>query len=328
MRSIGFSTGAIAKDYFKKAVEISRLQKLDAIELSALRKEELPGIVDWLKHPTPAGFSYLSIHAPSRYAPDEEAAIANSLLPAIENGYRVVIHPDAVCQPARWRAFGKWLCIENMDKRKPVGRTATELRKIFSKLPEASFCFDIGHARQVDPTMSAAGEMLREFRGRLAQLHVSDVNSSSQHERLNWCASESFAKVADLVPAETPWILETPMNAADSSADRSIQKEIAKAQSALARLDNWRMVATTIDKKKAQSSDWPQFVREQLTQPEKMVLILMCCQKVDKKTISTNLGVPADEIDSLLESVRRRFELITGGDKPPTRIPGFTKAAI
>ena len=328
MRSIGFSTGAIAKDDFQKGVEISRRQKLDAIELSALRKEELPGIADWLKNSPTADFNYVSIHAPSRYARDEESAIANSLLPALERGFHIVIHPDAVCEPAHWQVFGKWLCIENMDKRKPIGRTATELRKIFSKLPEASFCFDIGHARQVDPTMSAAREMLREFCGRLAQLHVSDVNSSSQHERMNWCASESFAKVADLVPAETPWILETPIDATDASGDRSIQEELAAARLALARLDNWKAISTIIGEKNAESSGWRQFVREELTRSERLVLILMFCENIDKKTINTNLGIPADEIDSLLKSVRRRFEEKTGNDKPPTKNRELTKTAV
>ncbi len=328
MRSIGFSTGALAKDDFKKAVEISHRQKLGAIELSALRKEELPGIVGWLKNSTTASFNYVSIHAPSRYAADEEVAIANSLLPAMERGFHIVIHPDAVREPAHWKAFGRSLCIENMDKRKPIGRTATELRKIFNKLPEASFCFDIGHARQVDPTMSAAGEMLREFSGRLAQLHVSDVNSSSQHERLNWCASQSFAKVADLVPAETPWILETPIDAAGSSADRAIQEEIAAARAALTRLKNCQAISRIIGEKNAESAAWRQFVRNELNRSEKTVLILMIYENYNAETITANLGIPTSQIDSLLKSVRHRFEELTGSDKPPTEILGLPKAAV
>lgn len=40
-----------------------------------------------------------------------------------------------------------------MDKRKRIGCTAMQLRRFFDELPEATFCFDMGHARQVDPTM-------------------------------------------------------------------------------------------------------------------------------------------------------------------------------
>ncbi|MDX1981230.1 MAG: hypothetical protein SFV51_13245 [Bryobacteraceae bacterium] len=55
---------------------------------------------------------------------------------------------------ALWRRFGSLLCVENMDKRKAIGRTARELNLILQQLPEASFCFDIGHLRQAGPTMT------------------------------------------------------------------------------------------------------------------------------------------------------------------------------
>jgi hypothetical protein len=68
----------------------------------------------------------------------------------------MIVHPDAMHIPAKWARFGDLLCIENMDKRKPIGQTVTDLADIFEALPRASLCFDIGHARQVDPTMSDA----------------------------------------------------------------------------------------------------------------------------------------------------------------------------
>ena len=66
-----------------------------------------------------------------------------------------------------WAQFGARLGIENMDKRKPIGHTAADLTRIFDVLPSASFCFDIGHARQVDPTMSEATAILQVCRARL-----------------------------------------------------------------------------------------------------------------------------------------------------------------
>lgn len=68
-----------------------------------------------------------------------------------------------------------------MDNRKPSGRTVSELRELFRQLPEASFCFDIGHAKQIDPTMASAILMLREFGGRLKQVHMSDVGPAGEH---------------------------------------------------------------------------------------------------------------------------------------------------
>jgi hypothetical protein len=108
-----------------------------------------------------------------------------------------------------WRGFGEWLCIENMDKRKPVGRTVAELEPFFKEFPDASFCFDIGHARQVDPTMSEAALLLRRFGNRLKQIHMSEVNSRSKHDAISFTAVQAFRKVADLIPPGTPIILET-----------------------------------------------------------------------------------------------------------------------
>lgn len=56
----------------------------------------------------------------------------------------------------QWRTLGDRLCIENMDKRKTTGRTADELAVFFAGLTEATLSFDIGHARQIDPTMCEA----------------------------------------------------------------------------------------------------------------------------------------------------------------------------
>jgi hypothetical protein len=67
-----------------------------------------------------------------------------------------------------------------MDKRKPAGRSAAELGRIFAELPDATFCFDIGHARQFDPTMTEAWLILKEFGSKLRQVHVSEVNTRSK----------------------------------------------------------------------------------------------------------------------------------------------------
>jgi len=99
-----------------------------------------------------------------------------------------------------WREFGDLLCVENMDKRKPIGRTARELDRIFTQLPGASLCFDIGHARQCDPTMTEAYLILREFGSKLRQIHVSEVNTASKHDPLSYASIMAFQDVAHLIP--------------------------------------------------------------------------------------------------------------------------------
>jgi len=114
-----------------------------------------------------------------------------------------------------------------MDRRKPLGRTVPEIEDIFKLLPEASLCFDLGHARQVDTTMTLTHLILRRFRCRLRQVHLSEVNTSSKHDRLSYGGILAFQEVASLVPENVPVILETPVG-----EDR-IEHEIERANEAL-----------------------------------------------------------------------------------------------
>jgi hypothetical protein len=133
------------------------------------------------------------------------------------------LHPDAVHDWSHWEGFGDFLCIENMDKRKPTGRTAEELDGIFQRVPDASFCFDIGHARQVDSTMTEAYVILKAFGGRLRQVHLSEVNTRSKHDPLSYGSILAFREVAHLIPESVPVILETPVR------EDQIELEIERA---------------------------------------------------------------------------------------------------
>ncbi len=76
-------------------------------------------------------------------------------------------------------------------------------------LPNASLCFDIGHARQVDPTMMEAWSILQSFRGRIKQLHVGEVNTQSKHDPISLESVLAFQRVAHLLPADVPIVLES-----------------------------------------------------------------------------------------------------------------------
>lgn len=97
---------------------------------------------------------------------------------------------------------------------KPTGRTADELAVYFGELTDATLCFDIGHARQIDPTMCEADAILRRFGARLQQIHLSLANSQGGHEPLNYEAMLAFRRVSHLLPENVPIILETPVPAA------------------------------------------------------------------------------------------------------------------
>lgn len=210
MRPIGFSTGALAFGDFRQALSMLRGKPVDAVELSALRTHELPDLIGALGTIDLSRYRYVSVHAPSSFTEDEEPQVIDQLKHFQRNGWPIVLHPDAVHQIKLWREFGDLLYIENMDKRKPVGRTVAELKAIFSELPEALFCFDMAHARQVDSSMTEARVILRSFGSRLRQLHISEVNTNSKHNRISRGAFRAFREIAHLIPPEIPAILETP----------------------------------------------------------------------------------------------------------------------
>jgi hypothetical protein len=151
-----------------------------AVELSALRQEELAALVAQLGDLDLSDFKYVSFHAPSALEPAFEGEALRLLEQVALRQWPIIVHPDAMHQRGEWARLGECLCIENMDKRKAIGQTGSDLAEIFEALPGASFCFDIGHARQVDPTMNEASMILQCFRDRIRQIHVSEVKHATQ----------------------------------------------------------------------------------------------------------------------------------------------------
>ena len=126
MRPIGFSTGAVAKGDFRRAMQWLRNWHLDAIELSALRIGELAPLIGELPTLDLASFKFISIHAPSQFDCQFEEFVIEEFTEHAQ-AFPVVVHPDVIFTPRLWKRLGSRLLIENMDKRKPVGRTVSEL---------------------------------------------------------------------------------------------------------------------------------------------------------------------------------------------------------
>jgi len=235
MRRFGFSTGAIAKGNFRRALSLLRETEIEVVELSALRMDELEPLISAIPELDLDRYSFVSLHAPSQFTAESEAAVIESLACVARFGFPVVVHPDVVFTPKLWRPLGDTLLIENMDKRKPTGRNVRELRKIFDSLPTARFCFDIGHARQVDPSMTEAAMLLDEFGDRLAEVHMSEVTTASRHDPISFNAVMAFRTVARNIPETTPIILESLID--DGQSD--MHTEIERAHEAL--------LSTTVD---------------------------------------------------------------------------------
>lgn len=221
---IGFSTGSLAYEKVRVGLQMVAGRPTKAIELSALRENELIPLVEILDSLDLSQFEYISFHAPSKLEQLTEAEMVNQLRKVATRQWPIIVHPDVIIDFDLWKSLGSSLCLENMDKRKSTGRTACELEPFFTQLPEATLCFDIGHARQIDPTMSEASKILRQFKARLKQIHLSFVNTQSTHEPLNYESLLAYRRVASLIPETVPIILETPV-----SADQ-ISSELAKVE--------------------------------------------------------------------------------------------------
>src|SRR6266545_1865564 len=163
MKPIGFSTGALAKGDFATGLDVQRhVARIDAVELSALRDYELAKLVEAIPNLDLVGFDYVSFHAPSKLQTLDKHTVFDLLL-GLPDSWPIVIHSELQQTPSLWQQLGERLCLENMDNRKTTGRTMAELQALFDAFPDATFCLDLGHARQIDPTMASAMLMLQEY---------------------------------------------------------------------------------------------------------------------------------------------------------------------
>ena len=221
MREIGFSTGAIALDDFRQALRCLSALSTHAIELSALRVKELRPLISALPELDLAKYTYISMHLPSVFSAEEEVELV-SLLSDVPLNWALIVHPDSIHNHELWRSLSSRVALENMDRRKSCGRTARELMACFDLLPDAKFCFDIGHARQFDPSMAEAYTILTAFSDRLVQVHVSEVDAQSRHAVITYAAELAFREVAHLIPDDIPLILESRVSPAE------IERELYK----------------------------------------------------------------------------------------------------
>lgn len=197
------------------------------MELSALREEELQALVDAFSELTFEGLTYVSFRAPSKLSALGQADLVEQLAKLRGRVHGIVVHPEVIQDFPAWRPIQDLLLLENMDQRKPGGRTVNDLARYFAELPKMRFCLDLGHARQIDPAMLLAIKLLEAFGDRLAELHLSEVDADSNHVPLSTSAVQSFRRISRLIPAEVPTIIESVL------PPEAIAEEIEMARAAL-----------------------------------------------------------------------------------------------
>ena len=208
---LGCSTGYMdgqREEWEELVVEAAAVSGV-ATELSAISEPELPSLIDYLRQRPFLPFRYISVHGPSKQRQLDERALVELLanLPAWIDA--IVMHPDTIEEPERYRRLGRRLVLENMDARKPDGRTAEELARLFDVLPDAGLCFDIAHAKSIDPTMAVGSLMLDRFASKLRHVHISSLDEHSHHVPLS---DEDELLYPPLLQKcrDVPWILEAP----------------------------------------------------------------------------------------------------------------------
>lgn len=212
---VGASTGYMAELRADWSAQVAAACEVSpfAAELSALSEKQLDPLQSYLASAPSLPFRYLSIHGPSKDRELSEVELVAVLMRLAELADGVVMHPDTIVEPERYRVLGRKLLLENMDARKSNGRTREELAPLFAELPEAGFCFDIAHAWSIEPEMSVAADLLDAFGDRLRHLHVSSLSPELHHVSLTEEDEELFRPILERC-VDVPWILEAPPRAA------------------------------------------------------------------------------------------------------------------
>lgn len=209
--TIGCSTGFMSEHREQWPVLVAQAATVSsfAVELSAISEPELPGLIGYLEQGPALPFHYLSIHAPSKQREGDEQDVIERLAGVLRRVDAIVVHPDTIGDPRHYAPLGRRLVLENMDTRKPSGQRAADLWPLFERLPDAGLCLDVAHAKDVDPTMAVAHELLDSFPGRLRQVHISSLDVDRHHVPLTSRDEELFAPVLERC-RDVPWILEAP----------------------------------------------------------------------------------------------------------------------
>ncbi len=211
---VGASTGYMTelRDDWPRLVAEAHALAPDVVELSALCGAELPGLAAFLEHGWESPFARVSVHGPSKGWHDGPRPLVDLLLglPDVVEG--VVMHPETLGDAAAFAPLGGRLRLENMDNRKPDGRTTDELARYFEQLPEARFCFDVAHAWLHGADMRLGHELLDAFGDRLVEVHLSSIDADGSHVPLRPEDVDAFAPVLERC-AGVPWVLEAPLPA-------------------------------------------------------------------------------------------------------------------
>ena len=102
---IGFSTGSIALENVRRGLDVATHRRAKAIELSALREEELDPLLNSLAELKRRleSFEHIAFHAPSRRNKLSEAELVSKLQQVADRNWAIIVHPDMISDFSLWR---------------------------------------------------------------------------------------------------------------------------------------------------------------------------------------------------------------------------------
>lgn len=168
---------------------VSEVQR-DAIEIGYVRAERMDEPIEDASLEIIRGFTYRSIHAPTRITTDPETFAFRELRypsretePIVERlmylaektqAHTIVFHPDVVDSlPSLCELLPGLVAYENMDEHKSFGRTVEDMKEVFRQAPEARFIFDLNHVYTNDRSMETVKDFYEAFSDRIAHFHIS-----------------------------------------------------------------------------------------------------------------------------------------------------------
>jgi len=224
-RIIGMSTGVLYRSISSVSQQIIDFQKTigcSAIEISCIKKEELPGLTNLNAWNIGLQFGHVSLHAPTdlQYKDNEETKQVLALISEADKRFQfdlVVMHPDTIEDWLMLKDLPFPIGIENSDWRKDFGKTVDDMVEIFNDTP-FSFVLDVNHCFSNDKSMGLAKDFVARFSDRLREIHLSGF--TTYHEPI--CVTEQ-EEILEVVPdGDIPIIIES-VCADEAEARRELQ---------------------------------------------------------------------------------------------------------
>jgi len=235
-RIIGFGNGDFWKLHTKETQLFDNAflkslndVKTNAVELHCRDVESLDFLlqndIDSLN-----SFEFISVHALDLAYDDNNDS--HGVLQKIEqicikyNTKNVVFHTDKV---QNWDVIAQYtkipISIENMDDRKPFGRTLEDVNSILEKY-DFGLTLDLQHCFVNDATMKLAQDFQKKFKNRIVEYHISGFKEVVLHYPLYKTKQDII--IDSLMYKDVPIIIESVFDAFGEEKDelQYIQKRL------------------------------------------------------------------------------------------------------